>query len=154
MSTFTDEEYEVIKLAVKQFSDADGYCKPADLKQAMLDFQLDQTNPVIFDLIASLDTPANAKTGLTVDNIIDALTEKLNDRSSKESIDRSFELILGQSKGDTIDFNVLRACADSVGDDLTDDQIRNMIAKGAENGKSIGYDEFSAIMAKKVLSAA
>ena len=154
MSTFTDDEYEIIRLAVKQFSDSDGYCKPADLKQAMLDFQLDQSNPVIFDLIASLDTPANAKTGLTVDNIIDHLTEKLNDHTSKESTDRAFELILGQTKGDVIDFNALRACADAVGDDLTDDQIRNMIAKGAENGKSIGYDEFSAIMAKKVLGAA
>ena len=120
----------------------------------MLDFSLDQSNPVIFDLIASFDTPANVKTGITVDSIIDALTAKLEDHTSKEAIDRNFELMLGNSKGDTLDFNALRACADSVGDDLTDDQIRNMLAKGAENGKSIGYDEFTAIMTKKVLNAA
>ena len=154
MSAFTDDEYEVIRLAVKQFSDSDGNCNPHELKQAMLDFSLDQSNPVIFDLIASFDTPANVKTGITVDSIIDALTAKLEDHTSKEAIDRNFELMLGNSKGDTLDFNALRACADSVGDDLTDDQIRNMLAKGAENGKSIGYDEFTAIMTKKVLNAA
>ena len=154
MSAFNDEEYEVIRLALRQFSDSDGNCNPHDLKQAMLDFSLDQTNPVIFDLIASFDTPANNKTGITVDSVIDVLNQKLQDHTSKEAIDRGFELMLGDSKGDALDFNAIRACADAVGDDLTDDQIKSMLAKGAANGKSIGYDEYAAIMTKQVLNQA
>ena len=37
MSAFNDDEYEVIKMAVKQFSDSNGNCNPHDLKQAMED---------------------------------------------------------------------------------------------------------------------
>ena len=154
MSAFNDDEYEIIRLAIKQFSDSNGNCNPHDLKQAMMDFSLDQSNPVIFDLIASFDTPANVKTGVTVDSICEALTKKLQDHTSKEAIDRGFELMLGDSKGDVLDFNAIRACADSVGDDISDDQIRNMLAKGAANGKTMGYDEYAAIMTKQVLNAA
>ena len=50
----------------------------------------------------------------------------------------------------TLNFEVLKKVANSVGDQTSDEDLQRLIKNGASNGTDIPYDEFHAIMTKDI----
>ena len=100
----THDEVEEIKQAFDLFdTNQTGQIDPKELKSAMQSLGFDTKNPTIFQLIADLDTPENAKRGgVEFDNFVEAINNKLGDKESKEGIERIFNLFIDDPNQNTI----------------------------------------------------
>jgi centrin-1 len=80
------EEVDEIRQAFELFdTNGTGRIDPKELKAAMQSLGFDTKNPVIYQLIADLDTPENAKRGgIDFNTFVLAINDKLGDRSSKD----------------------------------------------------------------------
>jgi len=87
--------------------------------------------------------------GLTYEDFVDKLTEKLQDRESQKATERVYDLFVEDPKG-TLTFEVLKKVAVETGDNASDEDLRRLIKNGASNGNDIPYEEFHSIMTKDV----
>ena len=113
----------------------------------MKELKLDETEPVIYDLMAELD--AETKQGITYDDFVQLLTAKLQDRESQKSTERVYELFVEDPNG-TLNYEVLKKVANQVGDQTSDEDLQRLIKNGSSNGTDIPYDEFHSIMTKDI----
>ncbi len=144
---FDKTELHSIEKAFKLFADRNGIMQLNNMLIAMKELKLDQSEPVIYELIQELDS--EIKTGLTYDDFVGKLTAKLQDRESQRSTERSYELLVEDPNG-TLNFQALKKVANEIGDQTSDEDLQRLIKNGASNGNDISYDEFHAIMTKDI----
>ena len=89
------------------------------------------------------------KNRITYDNLVDLLTEKLQDRESQKATERVFDLFVEDPKG-TVTFEVLKKVHQDIGEEASDEELRRLIKNGASNGNDIPYEEFHSIMVKDI----
>ena len=127
-----------------------GKIDPKELKAAMQSLGFDSKNPTIFQLIADLDTPEAAKNGgIDFDNFVEAINNKLGDKETKEGIRRIFDLFIDDPNSDTITLNSLKKIARELGENMTAEELKDMLERASSNGTELTFDEFYEIMTKK-----
>ena len=144
---FNKEELLSIEKSFKLFADRNGIVHLNNMVIAMKELKLDETEPVIYDLMAELD--AETKQGITYDDFVQLLTAKLQDRESQKSTERVYELFVEDPNG-TLNYEVLKKVANQVGDQTSDEDLQRLIKNGSSNGTDIPYDEFHSIMTKDI----
>ena len=144
---YSKEELHSIEKAFKLFADRDGIVHLNNMVIAMKELKLDETEPVIYDLMAELE--AETKQGITYDDFVQLLTAKLQDRESQKSTERVYELFVEDPNG-TLNYEVLKKVANQVGDQTPDEDLQRLIKNGSSNGTDIPYDEFHSIMTKDI----
>ena len=144
------KELGAVKKMFRLFQDRDGTIDPHDVITSMQTLGLNEKSPVIYELFEEFDTPENSKNRLDYEEFVDLLSQKLSDKESQKSIERFYEAFLSNSNKDTIDFDVIKKVAQDVGDDITDEQIRKLLERCAQNGKDMTFEEFYDVMTKKV----
>ena len=107
-------------------------------------------NPVIFAMIADLNTPENAG-GINFDNFLDSITAKLGNKETKDGIARIFDLF-DDDKSGTINVHNLRRVAKELGETMSADELKEMLERAASNGEDITFDDFYFIMTKKTFA--
>ena len=145
------EEVDEIKQAFDLFdTNGTGKIDPKELKAAMQSLGFDSKNPTIFQLIADLDTPEAAKNGgIDFDNFVEAINDKLGDKESKEGIRRIFDLFIDDPNSDTITLNSLKKIVRELGENMTAEELKDMLERASSNGTELTFDEFYEIMTKK-----
>ncbi len=89
--SFTEDEIEELREAFNLFdTEGRGTINPKDLKGAMQSLGFETKNPIIYNIIAEMDTGSDE--GITFDSFLNTLAAKLGDRQSQEGIGRIFEL--------------------------------------------------------------
>ena len=144
---YSKEELHSIEKAFKLFADRNGIVHLNNMVIAMKELKLDETEPVIYDLMAELET--ETKQGITYDDFVQLLTAKLQDRESQKSTERVYELFVEDPNG-TLNYEVLKKVANQVGDQTSDEDLQRLIKNGSSNGTDIPYDEFHSIMTKDI----
>ena len=144
---YSKEELHSIEKAFKLFADRNGIVHLNNMVIAMKELKLDETEPVIYDLMAELE--AETKQGITYDDFVQLLTAKLQDRESQKSTERIYELFVEDPNG-TLNYEVLKKVANQVGDQTPDEDLQRLIKNGSSNGTDIPYDEFHSIMTKDI----
>ena len=144
---FDTAELHSIEKAFKLFADRNGMMNLNNMAIAMKELKFDQSEPVVYDLIVELET--ENKTGLTYDEFIDKLTEKLRDRESTKATERVYELFVPDPNG-TLNFEALKKVTQQIGDNTPDEDLQRLIKNGASNGTDIPSEEFHSIMTKDV----
>ena len=144
---FDKEELNSIAKSFKLFADKNGIMNLNNMAIAMKELKFDESEPVIYDLITELE--AENKDGLTYDDFVDRLTEKLQDRESQKATERVFQLFTEDPKG-TVNFEVLKKVAEITGDNTSEEDLKKLIKSGASDGENIPYDEFHSIMIKDI----
>ena len=144
---FNKEELNSLAKAFKLFADKNGIMNLNNMVIAMKELKFDESEPVVYDLISELEF--DNKNGLTYDDFIDRLTEKLRDRESQKATERVFDLFVEDPKG-TITFDILKKVHQDIGEDTSEDDIRRLLKSGSSNGTDIPYDEFHSIMIKDI----
>ena len=144
---YSKEELQSIEKAFKLFADRNGIVHLNNMVIAMKELKLDETEPVIYDLMAELE--AETKQGITYDDFVQLLTAKLQDRESQKSTERVYELFVEDPNG-TLNYEVLKKVANQVGDQTPDEDLQRLIKNGSSNGTDIPYDEFHSIMTKDI----
>ena len=144
---FDKTELHSLEKAFKLFADRNGIMNLNNMAIAMKELKFDESEPVVYDLIAEMEQ--ENKTGLTYDDFIDRLTEKLRDRESQKATERVYELFVPDPNG-TLNFETLKKVAHQIGDKTSDEDLQRLIKNGASNGTDIPYEEFHSIMTKDV----
>ena len=139
----SNEEVDEIKQAFDLFdTSGTGKIDPKELKAAMQSLGFDSKNPTIYQLIADLDTPEAEKNG-------DAINDKLGDKESKEGIRRIFDLFIDDPNADTITLSSLKKISKELGENMSDEELKDMLERASKNGVELTFDEFYDIMTKK-----
>ena len=144
---FDKTELHSIEKAFKLFADRNGIMNLNNMAIAMKELKFDESEPVVYDLILELES--ENKSGLTYDDFIGVLTDKLRDRSSQKATERVYELFVPDPNG-TLNFETLKKVTQQIGDNTPDEDLQRLIKNGASNGTDIPYEEFHSIMTKDV----
>ena len=144
---FDKEEINSLTKAFKLFDDRNGIMNLNNMLIALKELKFDESEPVVYDLISELE--AEIKEGITLDDFLEKITAKLQDREGDKTIERTFELFTEDPKG-TVNFEVLKKAHQDIGEEANDDDLKRLITSGASNGTDIPYDEFHSIMIKDI----
>ena len=150
-SGLSNDEVDEIRQAFDLFdTNGTGKIDPKELKAAMQSLGFDSKNPTIYTLIADLDTPEAAKNGgVNFDDFVGSINNKLGDKESKEGIHRIFELFIDDPNADTITLSSLKKIAQELGENMSAEELKDMLERASVNGTELTFDEFYEIMTKK-----
>jgi len=145
------EEYEEIKQAFELFDTTNsGRINPSELKQAMQSLGFDSRNPTIYEMICDLDTPeAHKRGGIDIEQFVDAINNKLGDKESRAGCQRIFQLFLSDPDATSITSNDLKKIAKELGENMSKEELDDMLKRASSNGHELTFEEFYQIMIKK-----
>ena len=146
----TRKELGAVKKLFRLYQDRNGTIDPHEIVTSMQTLRLNEKSPVIYELFEEFDTPENSRNRLDYDEFVDLLNEKLSDKDSQKAIARVYEVFLGDSPSETLSFEAIKKVVEDVGDDMTDNQIRELLERATQNGKDMTFEEFYAVMTKQV----
>ncbi len=147
----SNEEIEEIRQAFELFdSSGEGKLDPKELISSMKALNYDKENPTMYNLLADLETFNSKKNErITFDEYVTAINAKLRDSESKEGVRRIFDMFIDDPNSDTININSLRKVALELGENMSNDDLKDMLERTSSSGKEITFDEFYEIMTKK-----
>ena len=139
----SSEEVDEIKQAFDLFdTNGTGKIDPKELKAAMQSLGFDSKNPTIYQLIADLDTPESERNGgITFDDFVDAINDKLGDKESKEGIRRIFDLFIDDPNADTITLSSLKKISKELGENMSDEELKDMLERASKNGVELTFED-------------
>ena len=145
----TEDEIEEIKEAFDLFdTDGSGHIDPKELKAAMQSLGFESKSQTIFQMIADLDKSANKQ--LDFEEFLDLMTARMSDKDTREDINKVFKLFDEDNSG-SISIKNLRRVAKELGENLTDEELGEMIERADSNADgAVSADDFYNIMTKKV----
>ena len=148
------EEVAKIRQAFEIFdSNGSGKIDPKELKVAMHSLGFDNKNPTIYQVVVDLDTPESEKNGgISFDDFINAINNKLGEKETEDGYRRLFDLIIDDPNADTITINSLRKITRELGDNMSDEELKDLIEKTSKNKVEMTFEEFCDIMNKKNFS--
>ena len=142
----TNEEVEEIKEAFEMFDTAKkGTIDPKELKAAMISLGFETKSPTVFEMICDLEKHGGE---IEFDEFLEAISNKLGNRETKEGINRIFDLF-DDDKTDTINLNNIRRVARELGETMSIDELKEMLNRASEKGDEITREDFYKIMTKK-----
>ena len=116
----------------------------------MQSLSFDSQNSTIYKLIADLYTPEAAKNGgIYFEIFVESINSKLGDKESKDGIRKIFDLFIDVPNADTIILNSLKKIARELGENMTTEELKDMLERASNNGTEFTFDEFYEIMTKK-----
>ncbi len=144
----TEPEVEEIRSVFNLFAgEGTGLLNTSELKEAMKSLGFERNNPKIYDMIVKLDEKQGSK-GLTFEEFLESLIAPQWDTSSKEGINKLFDLFV-QNQGDVITSKHVEAAAKELGEEFNSKEIEELIKSAAANGHGITREEFYNIMSKQ-----
>ena len=148
----TKKELEVIKRAFDLFDvDHTGKADIKEIKETLINCGYDQKNPVLFQVIADLDTQEAEKNGgVTFFDLIDEINTKLFDKTSKDALSNLYSIFVDDSN--SIRKETLKDICEEIGKEYDDATLQEALDKLMKYGTDITYEEFeSIVLNKKIL---
>ena len=156
MSTFkrvenglSKQELEVIKKAFDLFDvDHTGKADIKEIKETLINCGYDQKNPILFDIIAEMDTPeAQKKGGVTFLDLMDHINVKLFDKKSKDALRNLYSIFVDDSQ--SIRKETLKEICESIGKEYDDESLQESLNKLVQYGHDLTYEEFESVFLKQ-----
>uniref|UniRef100_A0A2P2I267 Caltractin-like n=1 Tax=Hirondellea gigas TaxID=1518452 RepID=A0A2P2I267_9CRUS len=146
----TEEQKHDIKEAFTLFdSSASGTILTKELKVAIRALGFEPKKEEIKKMIAEVDREGTGQ--INFDDFLHLMTMKMADKDVKEEIQKAFKLFDDDSTG-KISFGNLKKVAEALGENLTDEELHEMIEEADCDGDSqINEEEFFKIMKKTSL---
>ena len=144
-----EEDIENIRIAFDSFdTEGTGRIDISKVKEAMDETNFQDENPLIYQVIVELDTPAN-KNGVDYDKFLTSIDAKVNDKESREGIRRVFEVI--EPENESITAESLKKSAEDSGIELTDEEIQTILEQVGDGDTQISFQQFYEVISKKAL---
>ena len=141
----TEDEIEEIREAFSMFdTNGTGTIDPKELKAAMHSLGFEKKSPTVYEMICELEGEGE----VNFDMFLDAISNKLGNRESREGIERIFDLF-DDDRTHSINFNNIKRVAKDLGETMTNDELREMLQRASTNGEEITKEDFYNIMMKK-----
>ncbi len=145
----TKKELEIIKRAFDLYDvDHTGKANIKEIKETLINCGYDQKNPVLFQVIADLDTPeASKKGGVTFFDLIDNINTRLLDKTSREALSNLYSIFVDNTN--TIRKETLKEICDVIGKEYNDATLQESLDKLVRYGSDITFEEFESIILGK-----
>ena len=145
----TKKELELLKRAFDLYDvDHTGKADIKEIVDTLINCGYDKKNPVLFQVIADLDTPEAAKNGgITYFDLIDDINTKLFDKTSKEALSNLYSIFVDDSN--SIRKETLKEICDQIGKEYDDETLHETLEKLKMYGTDISYEEFESIVLKQ-----
>jgi len=138
----SQEEISELKEAFDLFdNDKSGHIEIDELKRAMTSLGYDKKsqNRMVFQILENLDKNKDGQ--IDFDEFLDMMTARISDRDSREDIMKVF-MLFDQDGTGRISLDDLKAVAEELGEELADEELREMIERADTDGSgSINPDE-------------
>merc|ERR1712166_891513 len=143
----TEEQKQEIKEAFDLFdTDGSGNIDQKELKVAMRALGFEPKREEIKKMIADVDKDGSGV--IEYPEFMDMMTQKMAERDPREEMMKAFRLFDDDDTG-KINFPNLRRVAKELGENMTDEEIQEMIDEADRDGDGeINEDEFMRIMRK------
>lgn len=143
----TESTLAEFKLAFSLFdTDGDGSITIKELETAMKKLGQNPTQAELQDMMNEVDIDANGI--IDFDEFMSLMSKKLKDGDTDEELREAFQFF-DKDKNGVIDAKELRIVMNNLGENLTDDEIEEMIKEADINGDGqIDFEEFCRIMTK------
>ena len=140
------KELEIIKRAFDLFDvDHTGKVDIKEIIDTLINCGYDQKNPVLFQVIADLDTPEAEKNGgVSFFDLIDEINTKLFDKNSKEALSNLYSIFVDDSN--SIRKETLKDICEQIGKEYDDETLQESLNKLVRYGTDITYEEFESII--------
>ena len=146
-NNISEENLEKIKNAFELLdSKGEGKFYPKEFKLNMENYGLNEKEPFIYSIINELDTEEAEKNGVSFEELIKVIDDKLGNKKTKEGIKKLFELFLDKKEDSSITLLALKKAGNKYGHRLTNEQYKLLIEKASQNGNEITFDDFYKIM--------
>lgn len=146
-SDLTEEQKQEIKEAFDLFdTDGSGSIDAKELKVAMRALGFEPKKEEIRKMIADIDRDGSG----TIDfsEFLSMMSAKMAERDPREEIMKAFRLFDDDDSG-TINFAKLKRVAKELGENMSDDELQEMIDEADRDGDGvINLDDFMRIMKK------
>ena len=145
----TEDEVLEIKEAFDLFdSDHSGTIDTEELKQALSNLGIDAKNQTLQNMMNDIDR--NQSGTIDFDEFIEMMTAKMSDKDTPEDLRKVFDLFIGDDTADKIELRHLKRVAKELGENMTDDELNEMIVRAdTDKDGKVSFEEFYAIMTKK-----
>ena len=146
----TEDEVLEIKEAFDLFdSDHSGTIDTEELKQALSNLGIDAKNQTLQNMMNDIDK--NQSGTIDFDEFIEMMTAKMSDKDIPEDLRKVFDLFIGDDTADKIELRHLKRVAKELGENMTDDELNEMIVRAdTDKDGKVSFEEFYAIMTKKI----
>ena len=147
-NNISEENLEKIKNAFELLdSKGEGIFYPKEFKLNMENYGLIEKEPFIYSIINELDTEEAQKNGVTFEELLKMIDDRLGNKNTKEGIKKIFELFVDEKKN-SITILSLKKTGNKYGYKLTNEQYKLLMEKASKNGNEINFDEFYKIMTR------
>uniref|UniRef100_A0AAZ3PAD7 EF-hand domain-containing protein n=1 Tax=Oncorhynchus tshawytscha TaxID=74940 RepID=A0AAZ3PAD7_ONCTS len=149
-SELTEELKQEIREAFELFdTDASGHIEVKELKVAMRALGFEPKKEEIKRMITEADKDGTGK--ISFSDFLTVMTQKMAEKDSKEEILKAFRLFDDDETG-KISFRNLKRVAKELGENLTDEELQEMIEEADRDGDGeVNQGEFLRIMKKTSL---
>jgi centrin-1 len=143
----TDEQRQEIREAFDLFdTDGSGKIDAKELKVAMRALGFEPKKDEIKKMISEIDKEGSGK--IDFSDFLNLMTAKMSEKDSRAEIMKAFRLFDDDDSG-TITFANLKRVAKELGENMTDDELREMIDEASKSKSGeITEEEFFRIMKK------
>nr|XP_004654880.1 centrin-1 [Jaculus jaculus] len=143
----TEEQKQEVREAFDLFdSDGSGTIDVKELKVAMRALGFEPRKEEIKKMISDVDKEATGK--ISFNDFLAVMTQKMAEKDTKEEILKAFRLFDDDATG-KISFRNLKRVAQELGENLTDEELQEMIDEADRDGDGeVSEEEFLKIMKK------
>ena len=143
-----DEEIEEIRNAFKKYDiNKTGKIDVKRFLKEMISIGLEIRAPIIYKIFKDLDNEETEKKGgISLDEILNIMNNKLGDLKSEDRMKNVFELLKGNSEEKYLSLDKMKELANSFGMDVTNEETKDMLERASNNGEGLTFEEFCKIM--------
>ena len=150
VKNLSEEEIDRIRDAFEAYDTRGrGKFDPKQFKESMESSGLHEREPLIYSIIDELDTEEAEKNGVSLDELIEAINNRLGNKQTKEGARKIFELFVNKKGDNTITLHALKKAANELGQRMTNEQLKELFEKASRNGNELTFDEFYKVICKR-----
>ena len=124
-----------------------GKIDPKEIKLAMQSLGYDERNPLMYQIVAELDTPLNNKKGgVSFNDFCQTVNNRVPERGTTEDLRKVYNLFLVNPNDTTTTLASIKRVADELGENIEEAELNAMLLKASKSGPNLSFDEFVAIM--------
>lgn len=110
--------------------------------KAMKSMKFDETNPVLYEILNELSDNEIVSWPKFAFHVV----KRISDRKNEDGLRTIFDLFIDNPKANTISVDTFKKICKEIGESLTDEELRHIIANTTENGMEISFSDFCQYM--------
>ena len=106
-------------------------------------------NPTVYQFLSLLEESEDSNEGITFDQFITSIYQKLGDNKTESGIRRLFELFKDDAQANSIDLKSLKKISEQLGENIAEKDIEEMMKRISKGENQLSFEQFYDIISKQ-----